>query len=472
MKLLDEDFKFLLSTRSSVLPIRIGSKLLLEPYYLNRFARQFGFDQSVPANNLSFAASFRQQRSIMELAQTVATLYRCDTGAKFFSPNVYFEGLCTWSYYNWWVRSSTPYLSQSMQKIHQITVTDKAILREQVFIIDHLHPNPKSVSGPVRISEMVGNKSPRAKSTKVSPKGKSYGGSFKGQSISVSVKGKSAGASSKKGKEKVFTAEHKSQMQKRSFREWSPSNINFKRVHHDCPDHSDDSDAGNDIGFKDLPMPNFQEKTLYPQDISILESIDAYEMTTTSIRKEKQDSLLTAIIPRQVTLDDVVEATPLQSVPTEIRSLFVNSKEDWVQESILSGMETIMGMISNQDSSRALLANKTRVFRSLKILHSMVENSQLSTVEISWLTSKIEETFNAVEIVGKIQELVDTERLNLLSSRDSIYSSEIAQLEGKLKELSVEVLKLELTEKEILKEEERIHKMRKDFLDTNRDYLL
>ena len=96
----------------------------------------------------------------------------------------------------------------------------------------------------------------------------------------------------------------------------------------------------------------------------------------------------------------------------------------------------------------------------------MVENSQVSTVEISWLTSKIEETFNAVEIVGKIQELVDTERLNLLSSRDSMYSSEIAQLEGKLKELSVEVLKLELTEKEILKEEERIRKMRKHFLDT------
>ena len=101
-----------------------------------------------------------------------------------------------------------------MQKIHQITVTDKAILREQVFIIDHLHPNPKSVSGPVRISEMVGNKSPRAKSTKVSPKGKSNGGSFKWQSISVSAKGNFAGASSKKGKEKVSTGDHKSQKQK------------------------------------------------------------------------------------------------------------------------------------------------------------------------------------------------------------------------------------------------------------------
>ena len=44
----------------------------------------------------------------------------------------------------------------------------------------------------------------------------------------------------------------------------------------------------------------------------------------------------------------------------------------------------------------------------------MVENSQLNTVKISWLTAKIKETFNAIEIVAKIKELVDTERLNLV----------------------------------------------------------
>jgi len=50
----DKDFKFLLSIRSSVLPIRVGAELILEPYYPNRFARQFGFDQQVPSNRLSF----------------------------------------------------------------------------------------------------------------------------------------------------------------------------------------------------------------------------------------------------------------------------------------------------------------------------------------------------------------------------------------------------------------------------------
>jgi len=127
------------------------------------------------------------------------------------------------------------------------------------------------------------------------------------------------------------------------------------------------------MGFKDVPVLDFQEDTLCPQDFSVLQSIDASEKTTTSIAQEEQDSFVIAIIARQVTPDNVVEATPLQTVSTGIRSLFVNSIEDWVQKSILNGVKTIMGMIRNQDSTRALLANKTQVSRSLKVLHSMVE---------------------------------------------------------------------------------------------------
>ncbi|KAJ8432580.1 hypothetical protein Cgig2_026628 [Carnegiea gigantea] len=60
MGLPDEDFKFVLSIQSSVLPIRVGAELVLEPYYPNRFACQFGFDQRVPSNRLSFIKTLRQ----------------------------------------------------------------------------------------------------------------------------------------------------------------------------------------------------------------------------------------------------------------------------------------------------------------------------------------------------------------------------------------------------------------------------
>ena len=74
MGLPGEDCKFLLSIRSSVFPVRVGAELILEPYYPNPFARQFGFDQDVPSNRLSFNRALRQQRTIMDLAQAYACL--------------------------------------------------------------------------------------------------------------------------------------------------------------------------------------------------------------------------------------------------------------------------------------------------------------------------------------------------------------------------------------------------------------
>ncbi|KAJ8436145.1 LOW QUALITY PROTEIN: hypothetical protein Cgig2_033640 [Carnegiea gigantea] len=72
MGLLDEDFKFLLSIRSSVLPVH--------PYYPNRFAHQFGFDQGVPSNRLGFIRALQQQRNVMDLAQAYANIQRRDIG--------------------------------------------------------------------------------------------------------------------------------------------------------------------------------------------------------------------------------------------------------------------------------------------------------------------------------------------------------------------------------------------------------
>ncbi|KAJ8428042.1 hypothetical protein Cgig2_007619 [Carnegiea gigantea] len=118
----------------------------------------------------------------------------------------------------------------------------------------------------------------------------------------------------------------------------------------------------------------------------------------TSIIKGKQDPLVTAIIPRQVTLDDAVKVALVQSVPTTIESLFVNSIEECIHESVLSGVKAVVDMISNKKSTQALLPNRVRVFQSLKILHSMVDKSHLSIVEISWLTYKVQEAFNVAEI--------------------------------------------------------------------------
>ncbi|KAJ8442689.1 hypothetical protein Cgig2_001782 [Carnegiea gigantea] len=133
--------------------------------------------------------------------------------------------------------------------------------------------------------------------------------------------------------------------------------------------------------------------------------------------------------------------------------------------------------LENRDKStydpiyRRTSSSKTRAVSSPSdsrvtwILHSVVDNSQLSTVEISWLTSKVEEIFNAAEIIAKMEELVDIPQLHLLSSQNSVYDSEIVHIESNLKELSNETLECELREQKILREEERLRKMREDLMD-------
>ena len=127
-----QDFKFLLFIRSSILPVRVGAELLLEPYYPNWFARQFAFNQGVPSNRLSIIRALRQQRSILDLVQAHANLLRRDTGSKVYVPSFYYKGVCSWYYCSWWMNK-------------------KELFREAVYIIDHLRPLCEFVLGAVEI---------------------------------------------------------------------------------------------------------------------------------------------------------------------------------------------------------------------------------------------------------------------------------------------------------------------------------
>jgi len=118
----------------------------------------------------------------------------------------------------------------------------------------------------------------------------------------------------------------------------------------------------------------------------------------------------------------------------------------------------IIGIMSSRDSARDLLASRARVSQSLSVLHSVNDFYKLSTIEICWLSYKVEEIFGVVETAAKIEELVDVDRVKALSDYDLTCSSEIAHIEGQLNNLSSEVSKLNVKEEEILREEERIHK--------------
>ncbi|KAJ8434538.1 hypothetical protein Cgig2_004304 [Carnegiea gigantea] len=169
---------------------------------------------------------------------------------------------------------------------------------------------------------------------------------------------------------------------------------------------------------------------------------------------------------QQRSMMDLAQAhTDLQSIPTSLASLFYNLKEDWVRESILKGVEVIIDIISNHGSARELLASKARVFQSLSALYSMIDIYNLGTIEICWLSSKIQEIFGVAETAVKIEDLVDIDRVKALSNQDLTCSSEITRIEDQLNNLSSEALKLKVKEQEILREEERIQGKLKSSLD-------
>ncbi|KAJ8445919.1 LOW QUALITY PROTEIN: hypothetical protein Cgig2_009848 [Carnegiea gigantea] len=115
-----------------------------------------------------------------------------------------------------------------------------------------------------------------------------------------------------------------------------------------------------------------------------------------------------------------------------------------------------------KEKPRDLLASRARVSQSLSILHSTIDIYKLSTMEICWLSSKIDEIFSIIESAVKIEELVDVDRVKGLFDQDLTCSSEIAHIKDQLNNLSSKVSKLKVKEQEVLREEEWIRKMQED----------
>ncbi|KAJ8432610.1 hypothetical protein Cgig2_032891 [Carnegiea gigantea] len=119
----------------------------------------------------------------------------------------------------------------------------------------------------------------------------------------------------------------------------------------------------------------------------------------------------------------------------------------------IQGLSFMSFLSITKDSAWELLARKARVFQSLSALGSMIDVYNLNTIEICWLSSKIEEIFGVAESAVKIKDLVKA-----LFDQDLTCSYEITHIEDQLNNLSSEASKL----KEIFREEKRIRKMRED----------
>lgn len=90
--------EFLVSIRHGLLPLRLGDRIILEPYMPHRCAHQFGLDQDIPAMIYSSSAI---SADLEGFARCWATFLRTGTGSRFLMPKTARVATFTAFYCRW-----------------------------------------------------------------------------------------------------------------------------------------------------------------------------------------------------------------------------------------------------------------------------------------------------------------------------------------------------------------------------------
>ncbi|CAN6570850.1 unnamed protein product [Malus baccata var. baccata] len=155
----DDYFEFLVCVRTAKLPVRIDEHSWIEPYFPNRFARQFGFDQGVPANKLAFGVSSRLNCSAEDMFEAQAVLLKRNTESLFYVPCSTHQGTCTYWYCKWWRTSCATYLGTSLVDIYAI-FNKRPLNKKTVFSVSVLRDVTPGLRKEILLSDVGIEKSP------------------------------------------------------------------------------------------------------------------------------------------------------------------------------------------------------------------------------------------------------------------------------------------------------------------------
>ena len=154
----DDHLGFLVCIRTAKLPVRVGEHRWIEPYFPNRFARQFGYDQGVPANKLTFGVSSRRNCSFGDMFEAQAMLSRRNTGSLFYVPRSTYQGTCTYWYCKWWRTSSATYLGTSLAALYT-TFNKRPLDKKTIFTVSVLKEISSGIIKEILLSDMGVEKS-------------------------------------------------------------------------------------------------------------------------------------------------------------------------------------------------------------------------------------------------------------------------------------------------------------------------
>jgi len=446
----DRKFEFLVCTRSTLLPVRVNNKLWLEPYYPNRFARQFGFDQGVPSNKLSFNVRDRHKCGIEDLARAQITLLRRDTTTGFYIPRSTYIGACTWWYCKWWMRSTAPYMGLSVARIF-LPSGRRLERRDNVFVVRPKNPDPtgcpKETSNKRPSSCSDNNKSPKRTRSQ----------NFD-HPVDDGVSSPKADGATLMGDTVFLMNEDPSEQ---------GSTTNFPNATDNAQDVS--NEPNDAIGAPDES--NEPNDAISALDVSN-EPNDGISAHDVSNEPNETDDVVEDDCP--LPLAEYLPSSPY--VKNFIHHLLGPSVAPRRRRFIAEEMQDVFDRISSSKSPIDLLAHRDHIFGALGLLRPMINTLESGQDEFQQFETTIQHIFELatsfsknVAFVGEYAH-VDVDRINaLITQYEQCFATietmnlQLTELNGEIADVNATEADVEKAEKEAEEAAKRAREMRQHF---------
>ncbi|CAN6572695.1 unnamed protein product [Malus baccata var. baccata] len=326
-----------------------------EPYFPNRFPRQFGFDQGVPVNKLAFGVSSRLNCNAEDMFETQAVLLKRNTGSVFFVPCSTHQGICTYWYCKWWRTSCATYLGTSLADIYAI-FNKRPLNKKTVFSVSVLRDISPSIRKEVLLSKMGIEKSPSLQPVGQTDK--------KCKAIpEFSSSGSSLGSS---------------------------RDVNFKHARYEKPDDLNGVDIGTVVA---TDTGNFTPEMMSKNS----NAPSLHAKVVNQPYREKSDAYVS----------DGVVPSSLQEVKTSIHALFGLEVSNLRQEYIIGEVENIFVRLSSCNSPTKILGCREEVNLVFDVLRPIINLLESGQIELERFVKTVRHVFVCASQISDNAGIID-----------------------------------------------------------------
>ncbi|KAL6286893.1 hypothetical protein ACE6H2_011283 [Prunus campanulata] len=383
-KLSDDRFEILVCMRTSKLPIRVDNKLWLEPYYPNRFARQFGFDQSVPSDKLSFGIAKRSHCNVEDLFRAQTSLLRRNTSVLLYIPRSTRMGQCTYWYCRWWMGYTASYLGLSVSTVY-VNLSKRPLKEKPIYVISNLKEVSTGLQKEVLISEVEARDSP------------------------INVKRQSE--ISRPGKRRKERAGRKNEDTLSSSE--SSQDINFKRIRYPKSDGSLSTGPERAKATKEVDLDNSNFEA------------------TSGLLNPPDDNIVVQELARSSSCDVNVisplanDISSLEGCKKSIFDIFGSEVKNFRHIYIIDEVQEIFDKLQSSKSIEEMLAHHAGMKSVFKVLRSMLDILDFGKTELEWFVDTIDQIFCCVLQISKNANIVEqgTQVRDLIRRHDDCLNS-------------------------------------------------